>query len=417
MLIIKCIGFILLFISILYSQNEWIELNIPNCNRNFWRMIEGHDSTIFVKCGEKQIYYSIDEGKSWSKMPLNFKSSPTNSNEFGIFAIATDSLYRFYVGGWTGKIFRTSDFGLSWDSLKVDQDKIGYIWDIEIISNKIYAIAGRDFYFSPDFGQSWITQDSVQEASSFEDIAVGKNGLLFIADYFNGIHKSTDNGKNWTLSDSGLTYPYCRSVFIYNDSTVLTGTDGAGVWKSLDNGESWTQCSQENSPTREVYHIYKDSDGSIYAQGDSPSWVSVSSDLGDSWIILPKAPGVYTSLLLDSKDQLYLATTEGLFFMNSFIVSNIQLDKRRLVSFKLDQNYPNPFNPTTTITYELPVSNKVTLTVYDVLGREVKTLVNKKQTTGKYKVTFDGQDLPSGVYLYVLKTEQATQTRKMILLR
>ena len=85
--------------------------------------------------------------------------------------------------------------------------------------------------------------------------------------------------------------------------------------------------------------------------------------------------------------------------------------------FNLSQNYPNPFNPTTTINYELPVSNKVTLTIYDVLGREIKTLVSKKQTAGKYKVTFDASAFSSGIYYYTLKTDQFKQSRKMVLLK
>jgi len=70
--------------------------------------------------------------------------------------------------------------------------------------------------------------------------------------------------------------------------------------------------------------------------------------------------------------------------------------------FQLEQNYPNPFNPSTTINYRLPKNSRVTLKVYDVLGREVKTLANKFQKMGRYQVKFDGSGLSGGVYFYRL---------------
>jgi len=91
-------------------------------------------------------------------------------------------------------------------------------------------------------------------------------------------------------------------------------------------------------------------------------------------------------------------------------------------SFRLSQNYPNPFNPTTTIKYELPKdvrreTKNVKLVVYDVLGKEIAILVNKKQSSGNYSVTFNAQNLPSGVYYYKLTVDNFVQTRKMILLQ
>ncbi len=84
-------------------------------------------------------------------------------------------------------------------------------------------------------------------------------------------------------------------------------------------------------------------------------------------------------------------------------------------SFVLYQNYPNPFNPTTVIGYQLPVSNHVTLEVYDLLGREVATLVNEEKAPGNYEVKFDASKLPSGVYIYRLLTDKYVKAIKMIL--
>jgi hypothetical protein len=84
---------------------------------------------------------------------------------------------------------------------------------------------------------------------------------------------------------------------------------------------------------------------------------------------------------------------------------------------RLKQNYPNPFNPTTNINFTLPQASDVTLTVYDVLGRRVATLVDSKRSAGSYSVNFDASRLSSGVYLYQLKTNQVTKTRKMMLVK
>ncbi len=87
------------------------------------------------------------------------------------------------------------------------------------------------------------------------------------------------------------------------------------------------------------------------------------------------------------------------------------------LTFALFQNYPNPFNPVTTIEYRLPVTGRTTLTIYDVLGMEVSTLVNKIQPAGSYSVQFDASSLSSGFYFYTLRTDSYTQTRKMMLLQ
>lgn len=84
-------------------------------------------------------------------------------------------------------------------------------------------------------------------------------------------------------------------------------------------------------------------------------------------------------------------------------------------NYTLLQNYPNPFNPTTNISFTLPNTEYVTLKVYDMLGKEVTTLMDKELTAGNYTVTFDASNLSSSVYFYTLKAGKFTETKKMIL--
>lgn len=85
--------------------------------------------------------------------------------------------------------------------------------------------------------------------------------------------------------------------------------------------------------------------------------------------------------------------------------------------FELEQNYPNPFNPTTTITYAIPRPEHVTLRIFDLLGKEVATLVNERLPAGRYRAVWEANGMESGIYFYRLQTESFTQTRKLTLLQ
>ncbi len=94
------------------------------------------------------------------------------------------------------------------------------------------------------------------------------------------------------------------------------------------------------------------------------------------------------------------------------------IDNDLIVSeFILYQNYPNPFNPTTVISYQLPAFSNVTLKVYDILGNEVATLINEPKEAGFYEVELDASALSSGVYFYILRTNEFISSKKMVLLK
>ena len=85
--------------------------------------------------------------------------------------------------------------------------------------------------------------------------------------------------------------------------------------------------------------------------------------------------------------------------------------------FVLQQNYPNPFNPSTKISYSIPKSSFVTLKIYDVLGKEVMTLVNETKQVGNYEVEFNGSNLSSGAYFYRLESGDFKDIKRMVLIK
>ena len=109
--------------------------------------------------------------------------------------------------------------------------------------------------------------------------------------------------------------------------------------------------------------------------------------------------------------------TEGLSFGMRSLSTGLEEEAQTPLEFGLEQNYPNPFNPTTTIRYQLAEATPVNLTVYDLNGRVVATLVDKQQNAGTYVVTLDAAKLASGVYMYRLQAGGKTFTQKFTLIK
>ncbi|MFA6027103.1 MAG: T9SS type A sorting domain-containing protein, partial [Ignavibacteriaceae bacterium] len=98
-------------------------------------------------------------------------------------------------------------------------------------------------------------------------------------------------------------------------------------------------------------------------------------------------------------------------------LTSIQSEKNMITNFALSQNYPNPFNPSTVISYQLPSSGFVTIKIYNVIGKEIATLVNEFQQSGNYSKEFSAGGLNSGVYFYTIKAGNFSATKKMILIK
>ncbi len=199
--------------------------------------------------------------------------------------------------------------------------------------------------------------------------------------------------------------------------------------QSTINRKSWTDISapyEKIAGASSIYAlaVYKNN----LIAGSWGSGVYVSSDSGTTWTSLNNGWGnyspIYITSLAISNNYLFAGTdNEGIFWRIPIsqvvqVATGIEKSKENLpINYSLQQNYPNPFNPTTTINYQLPSSGFVTLKVYDMLGRLVKTLVDEKKPEGSYSVQFNANNIASGIYFYKLKADNYSAVKKMILLK
>ena len=168
---------------------------------------------------------------------------------------------------------------------------------------------------------------------------------------------------------------------------------------------NWTTSTEKNSSAFEVEK----------KQADVNTWQKIGSvkaaDLSNS----PKNYSYSDKNITAGKYnyRLKMVDNDGSFRYSSVVNVDISAPAK----FELAQNFPNPFNPSTTIRYQLPVNSRITLKVYDMLGKEVTTLVNEQKPAGSYEVTLKADRLSSGVYYYQLKTDNFVQTKKFALVK
>ncbi len=347
-------------------------------------------------------------------------------------------------------------------------------------NNFIYAIAldgydtkwigtGRGGLVKFD-GEEWTiynTPNSRLTATFIRSLAIDSKGKIWIADWLFSSSLILFDGSEWVMYDefsSGL--PTCQINCISIDSKDIKwigtsayrspigtsyypaaglvkfgGTSGysspihngycsAGGLVKFD-GTNWTIYDTANSqiPDNDIFSIVSDSDDNIWmgtrngvAKFDGINWITydtLNSGLPNNCI---------RSFTIDNYGNKWIGTEKGLaVFHEGGIVSVKESENKKVYypdKFVLYQNYPNPFNPTTKIKYDIQAPPNlpkgealVQLKIYDILGREISTLVNKEQQPGTYEFQFDGSNLPSGVYFYRLQAGSFSDTKKLVLLK
>ena len=149
-----------------------------------------------------------------------------------------------------------------------------------------------------------------------------------------------------------------------------------------------------------------------------PVQIKVNSATGDTTITLFNDSQVQTFNVTVANEPTSISFDPGNWILKTLnsLVTDVE-DELQPNKFSLEQNYPNPFNPSTTIKFNLGVNGLTTLKIYNVIGKEVATLINRQMEAGPHEVNFDAANLPSGVYMYTLSSGNFKETRKMILMR
>jgi hypothetical protein len=254
-------------------------------------------------------------------------------------------------------------------------------------------------------------------------LSIGTCGNYLFAGTDMGIYRSTMAGQNWTQMNYGLNYGWIHSI-VSTGNTLFIGTFMGGVFRSSNFGGSWDQKGLSGKTVNALL-VHN-----TYLLAGTTEGVYVSSNYGESWSSFSQGFSnniIYT--LLKAGNYIY-AVTGALVWRRplSEIVGIQNISTEVPLQFSLKQNYPNPFNPVTKIRFDIPrwrgEGGWTTLRVYDVMGREVQTLVNERLQPGTYEATFNIESATehrrtfgTGVYFYKLITDGFSETKKMLLIK
>ncbi len=402
---------LLLFLFLIFGfANCYAQWNKPNIS---WGDFESDfqlgitsfariENQLFVIRELCPLYRSTNNGFIWNRL---------SSDPFWVIAVRGNDIF-----GGLNYVSESTDFGNTWSILKQQ------IFDISSI-----AAEDSNIYVGTYYDGIWISNDN--GANFLHDT----NGLyqsnivntIFISDSnvlagtnSSGIYLSSNNGKNWNQSNKGLTNLDVHTL-ISSFGNILAGTDN-GVFLSTDNGADWIQVN--NGLTDSSVYSFASVANYVFC-GTNNGGIFVTTNYGGKWISIADSLTSYNiSALALSGSNIIAGSSNGFIWyrtLANMIISGVNEGQNNLpYQFALYQNYPNPFNPSTIISYSVPKSSLVSIKVYDILGKEVETLVNENKSAGNYSVQFNASSkFASGVYLYRMQAGSFVETKKLILLK
>ena len=452
-----------------FSSNNGVDwsfncFNNPNSLSNITALAVSNENILagidegipFDFHGPTAIFISPNNGEIWRPV---YCSTDYTIHAFAI--VPDDSVGTNIFAGTSYGVLHSTNNGSTWNVVNDGLTNLNVI-AIGVSGSNIFAGTWwGGVFMSTNNGTNWNMVDTVFTEDLRAFVAADTN--LFVGagvwgSASGGIFRSTNDGSSWTSVNSGLTnidvHALCISRNETNDINIFAGTSG-GIFRSSNNGTNW-QAVNTGLTNSDVY-CFAVSGTNIFA--GTRDGVFLSTNNGSSWKEVNEGlMNTNISALAVTADNIFAGTSTVWFSgpygqgvwrraLSEVITSIDEVALEIPKNFILYQNYPNPFNPTTKIKYSIPSSvivsearqsqeitsvtsfprnDNVTvqLKVYDVLGREVTTLVNETKQPGKYEVEFNASSLSSGIYFYQLKAvpfgRQAgefIQTKKMILLK
>ncbi len=217
---------------------------------------------------------------------------------------------------------------------------------------------------------------SILRGSGFNGISMGSPTTGMVIGPGGAIYRTTNAGLTWSPQTSGTTNTLHEVSMVDANNGTAVGVSGT-VLRTTNGGATWVS---EPNPLSGVTELF-----SVWFVSPNEGWA-----VGVGGRIIHRNP-----------------------------ISSVEREEVNAVpvSYSLGQNYPNPFNPSTEIRFQITDYRLVTLKMYDLLGREVATLVHEELKEGSYQTTFDASGLSSGTYFYRINAGNFVETRKMILVR
>jgi len=401
---------IYLFTSLSFAQ--WQNIN-PGFGIDYYS-ITMPDSNEIWAVGSDKIIHSSDRGNSWG---IQFQSG----ND--LYAIKfIDNSFGWAVGNYIyfGRAYRTTNGGENWDQINI----LGYhLRAVEFTDYSNGWVAGFDeIQKTTNGGLDWTTVPSgtgkylfdISFISNLEGWAVG-------GDMGTGggvIIKTVDGGNNWSINKDSIDSRLEGIFFIdQNNGWVVGGGNEPKILKTTDGGITWVE---KICPKYADLYKVKFVNSSLGWIVGSYGTILQTVDGGENWEI--QGSGLTSNYLndIDMYDSLKGAICgfgDNILVTNNGGITEVVRYEPSLNDYKLFDNYPNPFNPTTKINFTIPKSEIVTLKVYDILGKEVRTLLNEYKNAGTSEIEFYSNGLASGIYFYRIVSGNYSEIKKMILLR
>jgi photosystem II stability/assembly factor-like uncharacterized protein len=329
-------------------------------------------------------------------------------------------------------VCRSTDGGMSWSS--IDSTLRAPTKAFAAIDTLIFAGTSQRPLFSPtavftssNNSENWIPCSSGPVHLNVTSFAVspGDSGATdLFAGTNGGLFCSVDTGRSWTTLDSGLTDIYVTSLLV-SGGNIFAGTFSSGLFLSTNNGRTWNRISTGLPSSGPVWSVVASgktmvagTDNGLFGSANGgATWKWLESSLGNAPIVTSLA--LQDSFVFATAYDGFSSAGGGLWRCPlSDVVTGVTEQKDRIPSrFRLDQNYPNPFNPSTTISFSIPVKSFVTLKIYDIVGREVATIVSEEMSAGSYSREWNGVKVSSGIYFCRLEAGPFLETIKLILMK